>query len=58
VARAIEAFVFFRGRLPVAADWNGRMANWPPLEAVERLFGSLEAAAQAAVLERSHTDVQ
>jgi hypothetical protein len=57
VTRAFEAFAFFRGRPPVAADWTRRIDNWPPLETVEAIFGSIEAAAAAAGLERSVTDV-
>jgi hypothetical protein len=52
VARAFEAFAFFRGRAPVVADWSRRMENWPPLETVEAIFGSVEAAVAAAGLER------
>jgi hypothetical protein len=52
VARAFQAFAFFRGRAPVAADWGRRVDDWPPLDAVERLFGTLEAAAEAAGLPR------
>jgi hypothetical protein len=52
IARAFRAFAFFRGRPPVAADWSRRLDDWPPLEAVERLFGTLEAAAEAAGLAR------
>lgn len=48
VLRAIRAFAFFRGRPPVRADWNQRMANWPPRTTVEALFGSVETAARAA----------
>ncbi len=48
VLRAIRAFAFFRGRAPVPADWNKRMADWPPRATVEALFGSVEAAARAA----------
>ena len=49
VIRAIRAFAFFRGRAPVQADWNGRMAeDWPRLETVLGLFGSVEQATQAA----------
>jgi polyferredoxin len=48
VLRAIRAFAFFRGRAPVPADWNQRMAEWPPRATVEALFGSVEAAARAA----------
>jgi hypothetical protein len=58
VARAFQAFAFFRGRAPVVADWSRRMYDWPPLEAVEALFGTLEAALQAAGLERSPADVR
>ena len=50
VLRAIKAFAFFRGRAPVPADWNQRMADWPPRATVEALFGSVEAAARAAGL--------
>ena len=57
VARAISAFAFFRGRPPVHADWNKRMANWPSLETVEALFGSLEAATRAATTEKEEGDV-
>ena len=41
VLRAFEAFMFFRGRAPVPADWSKRMDNWPPLETVEAMFGSV-----------------
>ena len=58
VARAFQAFAFFRGRAPVVADWSRRMEDWPPLEAVETLFGTLEAALRAAGLERSPADVR
>ena len=58
VARAFQAFAFFRGRAPVGADWSRRMDDWPPLHAVETLFGTLEAALQAAGLERSTADVR
>jgi hypothetical protein len=51
VMRAIRAFAFFRGRAPVPADWNQRMADWPPRATVEALFGSVEAAARAAGVE-------
>ena len=52
VARAFKAFAFFRGRAPVPADWGRRVDDWPPLEAVERLFGTLEAATEAAGIQR------
>jgi hypothetical protein len=52
VERALQAFAFFRGRAPVADDWSRRMNDWPPLEAVEGLFGSVEAATEAAGLRR------
>jgi hypothetical protein len=58
VARAFQAFAFFRGRSPVVADWSRRIDNWPPLDAVEALFGTLEAAVTAAGLERSPADVR
>lgn len=49
VVRALRAFAFFRGRAPVPDDWTRRMGdNWPRLETVERLFGSLDAAVRAA----------
>ena len=52
VIRALRAFAFFRGRAPARADWNGRMAeDWPALETVNGLFGSVEAAVQLAVPE-------
>jgi hypothetical protein len=52
VIRALRAFAFFRGRAPVQADWSGRMADdWPRLETVLGLFGSVEEAAQAAGIE-------
>ena len=57
VARAMQAFAFFRGRPPMAADWNQRMANWPSLETVEALFGSLEAANRAATPTKEEGDV-
>jgi hypothetical protein len=53
ILRAFEAFAFFRGRAPVVADWSRRMDNWPPLEAVDAMFGSVAAACAAAGLERS-----
>jgi hypothetical protein len=56
VERAFQAFEFFRGRAPVEADWSRRVNDWPPLEAVEGLFGSVEAAAEAAGLQRSQAD--
>jgi hypothetical protein len=50
VIRALRAFTFFRGRPPVDADWAGRTAeDWPQRETVLRLFGSVEAAVEAAV---------
>ncbi len=58
VLRAFEAFMFFRGRAPVPADWSKRMDHWPPLETVEAMFGSVEAAAAAARPERSRTNVK
>jgi hypothetical protein len=51
VVRAISTFAFFHGRAPVPADWNKQMADWPTLETVEALFGSLEEAARAAGIE-------
>jgi hypothetical protein len=52
MVRAIRAFTFFRGRAPVSSDWKRRMGDdWPPLDAVERVFGSLEAALRAAGVE-------
>ena len=58
VERALQAFAFFRGRAPVEADWSRRMNDWPPLEAVKGLFGSVEAATEAAGLQRSQADGQ
>jgi hypothetical protein len=58
IARAFEAFVFFRGRAPVAADWSRRVDDWPPLEVVQALFGTVEAAVKAAGLEGSPADVR
>ncbi len=58
VARAFQAFAFFRGRPPVVADWSRRVDDWPPLEAVETLFGTLESALRAAGFERSPADVR
>lgn len=52
VLRAIRAFAFFRGRAPIPADWNQRMADWPPRATVEALFGSVEAAARVADVPR------
>src|SRR3954469_19416505 len=57
VAHAFQSFAFFRGRGPVVADWSRRMDDWPPLDAVETLFGTLGAALQAEGLERSPADV-
>jgi hypothetical protein len=52
VIRALRAFAFFRGRAPVPEDWNGRMGNdWPQLETVVGLLGSVEAAVRAAGIE-------
>ena len=54
VIRALNAFAFFRGRPPVAADWSGRMGDdWPGLETVQGLFGSVEAAIRVAGIEGS-----
>jgi len=52
VVRALRAFAFFRGRAPVLADWSGRMGDdWPKLETVLGLFGSVEAAVRVAGVE-------
>lgn len=52
VIRALKAFAFFRGRPPLRADWSGRMgADWPTLETVLELFGSVEAAVRVAEIE-------
>jgi hypothetical protein len=52
VIRALKAFAFFRGRAPVQEDWSGRMANdWPRLETVLALFGSVEGAVRVAGIE-------
>jgi hypothetical protein len=49
VIRAIRAFAFFRGRLPVEEDWTGHIADdWPTRETVRRLFGSVAAAVELA----------
>lgn len=41
--------MFFRGRAPTRADWTRSMGeDWPNMETVERLFGSLPAALRAA----------
>src|SRR5918998_5117056 len=49
VVRALRAFAFFRGRSPRHADWQKRLPDdWPELETVETLFGSLEAASRTA----------
>jgi hypothetical protein len=49
VIRALRAFVFFRDRPPVAADWEpGLGPEWPTLPVVVGLFGSLPAALAAA----------
>ena len=53
VIRAFEAFAFFRGRLPVAGDWTPHMENWPPFETVIDIFGSVDAARAAALVERT-----
>lgn len=51
VVRALTAFKFFRGRAPLALDWNQRMGDdWPDLETIENLFGSLGGALRAAGL--------
>ena len=52
VIRALKAFAFFRGRPPVPDDWSGRMGDdWPGLETVQGLFGSVEAAVRVAGVE-------
>jgi hypothetical protein len=52
VIRALKAFAFFRGRPPVLTDWGGRMGDdWPGLETVQGLFGSVEAAVRVAGVE-------
>jgi hypothetical protein len=52
VIRALRAFAFFRGRPPVPADWNGRLGDdWPRLETVIDLFGSVEGAVRVAGIE-------
>ncbi len=52
VARALKAFAFFRGRAPLREDWHKRTPeDWPALETVEAMFGSLDAARRAAGLE-------
>jgi hypothetical protein len=52
VIRALNAFAFFRGRPPVLADWSGRMGDdWPGLETVQSMFGSVEAAVWVAGVE-------
>ena len=52
VIRALKAFAFFRGRPPVLADWSGRMGDdWPGLETVKGMFGSVEAAVRVAGVE-------
>jgi hypothetical protein len=49
VNRAIRAFVFFRGRAPMVADWEAGMdPQWPTLDVVHELFGSLPAAIESA----------
>lgn len=49
MVRAMKAFAFFRGRPPVSQDWHKRMPDdWPALETVVELFGSLDAATRAA----------
>jgi hypothetical protein len=52
VVRALKAFAFFRGRAPVPTDWSGRMGDdWPKIETVVALFGSVEAAVRVAGLD-------
>jgi hypothetical protein len=52
VVRALKAFAFFRGRAPLSDDWQKRTPeDWPALETVVSMFGSLEAASRAAGLE-------
>jgi hypothetical protein len=47
--RVIRAFMFFRGRAPGYDDWTVAMGpEWPPLEVVEALFGSLDTLLVAA----------
>jgi hypothetical protein len=51
VIRALRAFAFFRGRAPEQIDWSGKMADdWPTLETVLGLFGSVDEALEAAGL--------
>ena len=53
VVRALRAFAFFRGRPAARADWSRRMGDdWPGLETVVELFGSVGAANIAADIER------
>ena len=52
IVRAFQAFAFFRGRAPVPADWGRRLDDWPPIDVVVSLFGTLEAATEAAGLSR------
>jgi hypothetical protein len=42
----------------VVADWSRRIDDWPPLEAVEALFGTVDAAVRAAGLERRPADIR
>jgi hypothetical protein len=43
VVRVVRAFMFFRGRTPERDDWSTPMGpEWPPLDVVEELFGSLD----------------
>jgi hypothetical protein len=49
VVRAIRAFGFFRGRSPGPADWGSPVPDdWPAIDTVEGLFGSLDSALEAA----------
>ena len=52
IVRAFQAFAFFRGRAPVLADWSRRLDDWSPIDVVVSLFGTLEAATEAAGLSR------
>jgi hypothetical protein len=47
--RVVRAFTFFRGRPPAPSDWAVPMGpDWPPLEVVQELFGSLETLLRAS----------
>jgi hypothetical protein len=49
VIRALRTYEFFVGRPPTTTDWSFEDGTeWPSVRTVVRLFGSFDAAVQAA----------